>query len=614
MVLTLLLVPALAEVTPTVRVDYVEVLEFKNGVWSTRYIRLSSGAVRLQTSAELLVIRTDSTSGLVPSKVFVDGSSPPIKKGSGFLWNSLILQLDGKTHDVSVFFEKSRQTQPVVHIVAVHRGEARPGENATVPGGIPGLEPAGFLLTVLVSNQKDLAAITESGFLLNLSEITLMGEKIQAAVLLVPRTTLSFGGGFLKCSYSYLYFAPRTYALAAELGGSLVLTFANHPSISNLDSNILPQSPPHLALLQGVRDVAVSSYNVSLSIVTGENLCGTRVSYRVIPPESSEVSREKVGLRGNTTILVRFYKGGLAAVDMVITTPPPALELAAPLYSLVLEFRDQAGELVPSGSSVLIQQGKVVGTAQIINGSSRFCGLPPDEYVVLAYRWGVSIAKRGVQVLGDALVTIPTNTTTVELQVLRQGTGELLTNYTAVIHSGSFAELVHAIDKARIAGVPPGAYIVDIMKDGITVASVNLTVSWESSSFSLTLPVYKLRVRVLNALDQPLAETSVTLRSGNISLVSLTNHLGVVDYGYLPGGEYTIHVEFGSYKHVERLTLSGDSVRTIRTSVIASLGYFTVTVEHIQIAVFALSILLLAVLLRSILKRALRRVEKVVEV
>lgn len=613
LLLALLLTPVAAEVAPVLRVDYVEVLELKEGTWSSRHIQLTSSSVRLQTSAEVLIVRTDPSSGLAPVKVLVDGGAPSPRVGSGFLWNSLILQLDGRLHDVVVVFGDAPQAQPSVFIVAAHRGEARPGENLTVPM-MPGLTPAGFSLTVLVSDLRSLSAIAESGFLLNLSEVSLMGEKIFAAVLLVPRTSLSLGGGFLKCSYSYLYFAPRAYATAALLSGALTLTFANHPSIKAQNASLLPGKPPRIALLKGIEDVPVAGYNVTLDVKLPEDLCGARITFRLVSPGEARVTGHEVSLRDNTTLVLRFYKSGLAAADVAVTTPPPILRLTAPLYSLEIELRDQMGNLIPTGSLVLAQQGRVVGTAQVVNGSSSICGLPPGEYVVLAYRWGALIARRSLQTSSDMHVVLVTNTTTLEVQVFRQGVGELLRNYTVLLRGAGFTECARAFEKARIAGVPPGTYTLEISKEGIPLASVNLSVSWGASSFSLTLPVYRLRVKVLDAFDQPLAGAAVVLKGVGLTVNSSVSPTGVVDIGYLPSGEYTLSVEYGHHVHVERVLLTGDSVKTIRTTIVTVLRGYVVTLEHVKLVGLVLLLLLSIALLRSIIKRVVEKRGRVVEV
>lgn len=613
LVLIVLLAPAAAEVAPVIRVNYVEVLEFKGGAWSSRYLQLTSSTLRLETSAEILIVRTDSSSGLAPVKVFVDGVEPQLRTGTGFLWNSLILQLDGRPHVLLVVFNDVLQIQPVAYITAIYKGEARPGENLTIPG-LPGLTPAGFSLTVFITDIRNLSAIAETAFLLNLSEVSLAGEKIYAATLLVPRTFLSLKGGFLKCFYSYLYITPKAYAAAITLGGTPVFTFINHPSVKALSSSLLLGKPPRLALLVGVEDVAIAGYNVTLEVELPEDLCGTRVSYRLLPPEGAEITGRAVSLRDNTTVVVRFYKGGLAAADVVVTTPPSSFRLAAPLYLIEVEFRDQMGNLVPSGSFVVIQQGKVVGTTQIVNGTSRVCGLPPGEYIFLAYRWGVPIARRSLYITGDSPIRILTNTTTVEVQVFRQGVGELLRNYTVLLHGGGFAEHVQADKKARIAGVPPGNYTLEVSKEGVPLAVVNLSISWGMSSFSLTLPVYRLKVKVLDALDRPLVGATVLLKGKGFAINFSVGQSGIIDLGYLPSGEYEVTVELGYYVHAEKVVLTGDSIKYLRTSVVATLNHLILTSEHLQLAGLALAFFLIIILLRSVIRQIMGKREKVVEV
>jgi len=612
-VLLLSLQVALAEVLPVVRVDYVEVLELSQGRWSSRYVQLSGNTLRIRSSAEVLVLRTDPSSGLTPVDVLVDGSKPILPEGAGFLWGSLVLQLGGKPREVLVRFDSSQPLDALSLLLGVPRGSLEPGANLTVPE-IPGLQPAGFTLTCLVSDPRALWEVVGGGFfVVNKTEVSLLGERLYAVSAIAPRNTLQVGRGFLKCSYGYLYFAPLAYAQLI-VPGAAPLLYVNHPSYNgSAHSNIIAGNPPHLALLTEPQDVGLASYNVRVSVLQKEDLCLGRVSFRVLLPPGATQVGESVALGSNTTILLRFYREGVAAADVIVTTPPPTLVVEPPFHSLFIEILDRAGERLPEGTAVLFQEGRLVSSARVADGTAFFCGLTPGDYVLMVYRWGSLVARRPLRVpAGESSFTA--NATSFEVRFFRQGLGELLRNFTLVIRRGSVVESFTGDDHALVRGVPPGNYTFEVWAEGRLLSTFNFTVSPETGSQSFTIPAYYLAVKVLDALDRPLEGAVVVLRGSDLAVNRSTGPKGVANMGILPPGVYDLRVLIGGAEFKERVHLQSDAVKTIRTEVLVVVGGRAILLRHVLLAASAVLAILLVLALLSIIRRLARRRSGVVEV
>jgi hypothetical protein len=603
---------ALAEVLPAVRLDYVEVLELHQGGWSSRYLQVSGNTLWLRSSAEILVVRMDPSSGLTPVDVLVDGSRPVLAEGAGFLWGALVLRLDGKPHDLVIRLNASRSLEASSLLLGVPRGPVEPGMNLTVPE-VPGLQPAGFTFTCLVSDPKSLWDAVGAFFVMNATEVTLLGERLYAASVIVPRSTLRVGRGFLKCSYGYLYFAPLAYAQLVPLSASPLL-YVNHPGYNgSARSSLIAGRPPHLALLTDLRDADVASYNVRVAVLQKEEPCLGRVSFRVLPPPGATQVGESIALGSNTTIVLRFYREGVAAADVVVTTPPPTLVVEPPFHSLSIEVLDRAGEKLPEGTALLLQEGRPAASARVVNGTALFCGLTPGDYVLMVYRWGSLVARRPLRIpAGESSVTA--NATSFEVRFFRQGLGELLRNFTLVVRRGGVAEKFAGGDHALVRGVPPGNYTFEVWAEGRLLAVFNFTVSLDTGSQTFTLPVYYLRVKVLDALDRPLEGVTVALSGAGLAVNRSTGPGGVVNIGILPSGEYNLIVFIGGVEFKERVSLQGDSVRTVRTEVLAVVGGRAILLRHVLLAALVVLVVVLALALLSIIRRLARRGGGVVEV
>lgn len=603
----------LAETLPVVRVDYAEVLEYSQGVWSSRYVQLSGGTLRLRSSAEILVVRTDPSSGLTPIDVLVDGLRPTLVDGTGFLWGSLVLRLDGRLHEVVVRFNASRSLEAITLLLGVPRGPVEPGASLSVPE-ILGLQPAGFSMSCLVSDPKALWEVVGGGFfVVNMTEVSLLGEKLYVLSVIVPKTVMLVGGDFLKCSYSYLYFAPPAYAQLLFPGASSLL-YVNHPGYDgSLASSLVAGCPPHLALLATPSDVSLAGYSVVVAVARMEESCLGRVSFKVLPPQGATQDGETLTLKENTTIVLRFYREGVAVADVIVSTPPPVLVVEPPFHSLYFDILDRTGERVPNGSVLLLKEGRPTYLARVINGSAFFCGLVPGDYVLVVYRWGSLVARKTLRIpVGEGVVI--TNTTSFEVRFFRQGLGELLKNFTLVVRRGDTAETFAGDSSVLLRGIPPGNYTFEVWVKDRQLAAFNFSVSLDMGSQSFTLPVYYLTLRVLNAFDRPLEGASVVVSGSGLVISGTTGSNGLLNVGLLPSGEYDLSVTIGGAEFKERISLRGDSVKTIRTEVLIVLGGYAILLRYAVLAALVVLAALAMFTLLSVIKRLARRRGGVVEV
>jgi hypothetical protein len=87
-----------------------------------------------------------------------------------------------------------------------------------------------------------------------------------------------------------------------------------------------------------------------------------------------------------------------------------------------------------------------------------------------------------------------------------------------------------------------------------------------------------------------------------------------VNIGILPSGEYNLIVFIGGVEFKERVSLQGDSVRTVRTEVLAVVGGRAILLRHVLLAALVVLVVVLALALLSIIRRLARKGGGVVEV
>lgn len=613
LVVSLFIVHAL----PTVYLEYAEVMEWTGSSWRSTYLVISENTLSFSTSSPLVVVRTDPASGKQPVKVLVDGAPYAPSRGAGVLWNTAVLRLDGSPHLVSVVFDQVPPRLPALMFFTVEGGKTDKPLNVSVPR-LPGLSALGVKVVVVLKGENLGGVFDKPFFVLNSTSLVVMGEKITAVEAFLPFVNVSLSGGFVSSSYYYVYgYQSSLPAQVQPLPGIESYLFINSPAEVELPGNLVQGSPPKVHLLRlnkTTLSIPQANHLVRFTVTRPSLLCGAgTVSFRVVtPPSGVQLSDDTVRLSAdNTTLLFRFFSGGVSLVDVVVTSPPPNLAISPPLYTLSFTLFDRSGGRVDNALFVLYSQGRVVASGAARVGEGAVCPLPPGDYTLVVYLAGKVIARENVRLSGDMQVPVLTNTTTVKVALIREGSGDVLRNYTLTLENQSLKyNATSTTGEASVEGVLPGVYELSVQISGVEVYRGKLEVTEAQNTFVLSIPVYTLRVQIIGALNQPIAGKEVQLEGDGVYKRVLSDEAGRADFGLLPPGNYRVKVG----GKVFNVTLAADSFKLLQLDVVAEVAGVAVTVDHLEAALLVFLVLGVVLAVRKAVKSFKRRTEHIVEV
>ena len=621
----LLLSSMLVLAIPTIEVYYAEILSYDGKQWESKYYTVVGGAITFTVRGGLiLVVRTDSYSPIRPSLVKIDGGKAEDINGSGMLWDSYIVFLGGGVHRVTVFFEKSPPMPPVVGIFSPLPENEIKGKTLIEVPELPGFKRAGIRAKIVLSSDTSLENIVPASyFILNKTTVKILGEQFSAYDIIIPYVNVTLNRGFVHASYQYLYY------LGADKKKDIVLppyrlrlAYINYPAnITQNQSgapNIIAGDPPRplLSFLnQNSFSVSLTRHRVRVFVSTKNTCNGQSITYALIPPPNAQIIEKgnMLDLGENTTLRIRFFKNGVAALDYMVYTPPPRLLVNAPFYGLTINAVDIAGEPLPHARFTLYREGTVYSSGVIVNGSAHLCPVPEGRYSLTVSVAGRVIGSGKIYLDRNRTITLVTNATTLKVIILRKGTSERLSTFRVILQSKEleFEESAKG-GGAVIKGIPLGNYSMIILYKGQKVFSVhNIQVTAREDTVKIVLPIYSLKVRVVGFFGQPVSNVNVTARSDNFTVTAITGRDGIADLGMLPEGDYVVDV--GPIKTI-RISLRFDTANLVETDVVGKIN--GVYVRGSQVIPVALSALLLTILLaiRRMLGKKRKKPSGVVEV
>ncbi|MCI4446789.1 MAG: carboxypeptidase regulatory-like domain-containing protein, partial [Pyrobaculum sp.] len=121
----------------------------------------------------------------------------------------------------------------------------------------------------------------------------------------------------------------------------------------------------------------------------------------------------------------------------------------------------------------------------------------------------------------------------------------------------------------------PEPFTVDISYKGVNAAQVVVN-SLIANPQPVTLGIYQVKVVVVGALNQPIAEASVSVDGFPAS--GKTDNAGVVKFPDVLAGTYKINVDVGGRVKVsDTLEVNGDTEKIIKTPIVAMVGGVPIT-------------------------------------
>jgi len=606
--------PALLVAVPASETAYVEVLLYDGEKWVSKYYPVVYGTATFKTvGARVAVIREDPSTPLRPSLVYVDGKRYIPGKGAGMLWGAYAVALDGGIHRVTVKFELSNPMFPFIGVFAPLPEKELEGDVKVSVPPLPGFGRAGARLTLMVPSQQRLSDVLDKGFfVLNVSIVKVAGREFRTYEIIVPYSNFTLKGAYVYASYTPLYYvAGKANVVVPPY--KFRLAYANYPeaiSVRGVGPNLVAGDPPHVYMgniTSGAASFSVHMHRVQVLVASGE-VCGGRLSYSVLlPPGGKQVDEHVYDLAENTTIVVRFYRGAVAVLDYRVDTPPPVLMINPPFHSLIIRAYDSQGHAVRGARYVLYRGGAPVASGTMDNGTARLCPLPEGFYTAVVYIGSRVVGKRSFTLESDSIIDVITETTTVHVKVVRINAGGLLPSFNVTLEGmGLLYRAAASSGEAMIPGVPYGVYNVSIELKGARIYAANITVAPDQTDFSFALPVYRLQVKLVDALGRPLSGLRVTVLNGSIRSTAVIDDAGRADLGYLPKGAYVLRVD-GLYEH--KILLLGDTYRVISVDVVKVEGRY-VKMEYIYIAAGVVAVAAFIVAL----SRRGRKSERIVEV
>lgn len=358
---------------------------------------------------------------------------------------------------------------------------------------------------------------------------------------------------------------------------------------------------------------SLGRYSVNVAVALPDTLCNIKdYTFKIIPPQDGYVNENTVYLGENTTLTVRFFSGGISIGDLIIYSPPPSLLVQPPIYSLEIRFLDLMGYPVNNTSFIIYSRGIPVYRGFTPSGKAVVCPLPKGSYDIVAYLSSVAIGKGKVDVFSDQSMDVRTNTSTVRFQFVRQGTGEILKDYTAILRGYVTMRTNSSMDGIVVYhGVPPGNYKLDVLWNGTLLATYDVSIDLSSADKVLSIQAYKLQVLVRNLLDQPVKNIQVLLEGRDFSKSRLTDEMGRVDFGFVPAGNYTLIVEQAL---PQKLEVSQDTFKVVQIDEVAKIYGFTITGKILSLAVGLIFVFTMIWLIAKIVKRFIHRGKGIEEV
>ena len=593
--------------TPSIYVNYAEIMEYDGHTWRSSYMQISGNSLSMTTSSRIIIVRNDASSGKQPFQVLIDGLKYSPVQGGGVLWNAAVIILDGGVHKVDVVFRDIRARLPVTALFMINGGSTTMPINVSVPK-VPGYYSLGIKVVLLLRGGDAGNVVDKPLFVLNQTSISILGERLSVVEAIVPFENVSLKGDFIKATYSYIYGLEQGFSAPMQLPPyPEKFIYVNTPVLINTTTftNLITGNPPKLLLstLNGSQILLKTiGYTVTYNVASPSSLCGlSDTSFRVISARQSPGGIEnKVTVPpDNTTLIFRFFSRGLSLVDVIVTTPPPRVTVTPPIYTLSFTLYDKMGGKVSNAYYTVYSEGRIISSGIAKNGEGQVCPLPPGEYIIVVYLANNVIARETIQIGGDSYLPIITNTTTVRVTLLREGTGDLLNNYTLVLENSMLSyNSSSRYGRTTIEGVIPGNYTfsVYISRDKIYEGTVYVTDT--QNTFVFSLPVYQLKLQLLGALNQPLANIEIIVEGKGIKRALVTDARGQAFAGFLPQGQY--HVLVGDKEF--NLTLSADSFRTLTLDIVAIVDGYTVTTSHLEFLLLVALIIMIVLAVRRLVK------------
>ncbi len=247
----------------------------------------------------------------------------------------------------------------------------------------------------------------------------------------------------------------------------------------------------------------------------------------------------------------------------------PEIEVPLRLHSMYVRVEDFRGEPLSNVTLMLYKGLKLVGSGYLTAGEGCFENLPSGEYTLRVVYKGREVARKRVFLRADRSLRIVCNVSDLLLSVVRPD-GQPIEHFKVFL-SGVGGEVAAEgrNGTAVVRGLGFGEY------------NITVTAGWSNSSLTLkfegqpelriVLPLYSLRVKVVDVVGNPVVGALVKVEDGSGRVLRrMTGVSGDAGFDALPPGRYIIHVEYGGERGSLTVNLDGrDRFVKLHLSVLA---------------------------------------------
>ena len=157
--------------------------------------------------------------------------------------------------------------------------------------------------------------------------------------------------------------------------------------------------------------------------------------------------------------------------------------------------------------------------------------------------------------------------------------------------------------EAVIGQLPLGEYDAQVIYRG--VKTLNLKIKLEKpEAFRITLPLYKLRIEIVNEIGMPLDVSASLYRAG--TFVAGGNG-STIEFNGLPAGNYQLTLRRGSKEISRNIPLSSDRTEKITFPILLEIGSIALSTQEAMLVILPLSVVILAVMSILIVRSVIRR-------
>ncbi len=355
----------------------------------------------------------------------------------------------------------------------------------------------------------------------------------------------------------------------------------------------------------GKHEVKLSVYDLTLKFVD--------MSGEVIPVETVEIEEQPYDVANGVLTLVRATPGSyrlyaewmnVSVLDDVVevkTVVEDAVEVRLSVYDPLVTVTGLDGLPLSSGK-LTITSGSINASVEIVNGTAQLENLPDTSYSVeIRYR-DMLVLETGIEHISGEM-RLKANVAELVIKVVNQF-NQPVSGVTVAVED--MRGVTNEDGEARLGQLPLGEYKAQVIYRDVKALTRDVKLE-KPGVIQVSLPLYKLRVDVLNELGAPL-DVDATLYSMGTPIASARG--STLEFSNLPVGTYQLTLRKGTKEINKIIPLPGDKVEQVTFPVALEIGNIYLSLWETMLIALPFIIAAVAVVSTVVIRAVLRRIRQ----